>query len=120
MEISELNLQTFTQHWVKRTAARKVLSSTADLAATLSSKSYAKPKFLWPQNHRNGKHSDAMIKDFGAYLDNTQDATHLVAIYIGMQEFIKNRSFDMMYILDEQLRAMEFCIYNGMRFKLRV
>jgi len=58
-------------------------------------------------------HTDAMIKDFRALLDNMQDTTHRAAIYSGMWEFIKHNSRNKTYILDEQLHAMEVCIYHG-------
>jgi len=70
------------------------------------------------QNRRDGKHSDAMIKDFRALLDNTQDATHRAAIYSGMQEFIKHKSHNKTYISDEQLHAMELCIYLGIKVQV--
>jgi hypothetical protein len=35
---------------------------------------------MGPQNRRDGKHPDAIIKDFGALLSNTQEATHRVII----------------------------------------
>jgi len=54
-----------------------------------------------------------MIKDFRALLDNTQNATHRVKIYNGTQEFLKHKSSNKMYISDEQLHAMELCIYDG-------
>jgi hypothetical protein len=56
----------------------------------LSPQSYGKSEFMGPQNRRYGKHPDAMIKDFRALLDNTQDATHRVAIYRVTREFIKH------------------------------
>jgi len=82
-EIRELNLQAVAQRWENSAAACKVFPSCADLAAPLSSQSYAKPEFMGPHNRRDGKHPDAMIKDFRALLDNTQDATHHMAIYSG-------------------------------------
>jgi hypothetical protein len=54
-----------------------------------------------------------MIKDFRALLDNTQDATHSVTIYNGMREFLKHKSRKKTYISDQQLHAMELCIYHG-------
>jgi hypothetical protein len=54
-----------------------------------------------------------MMKDFRALLDNTQDATHRVAIYSGTQEIIKHKSRNKTYISDEQLHAMELCTYHG-------
>ena len=73
---------------------------------------------MGPQNRRDGKHPDAMIKDFRALLDNTQDATHRVAIYSGPQEFIKHKSRNKTYISDEQLHAMELCIYQVIKVQV--
>jgi len=112
-EIRELNLQALAQRRENSAAACKVLPSGPDSAAPLGSQSYAKPEFMMPQNHRDGKHPDAMIKDVRALLDNTQDATHRVAIYSGTREFIKHKCRNMTYILDDQLHAMELCIYHG-------
>jgi len=89
-EIRELNLQALAQHRENSAAACKVLPSGADLAAPLGSQSYAKPEFMGPQNCCDKKHPDAMIKDFRALLNNTQDATHRVAIYSGTRKFIKH------------------------------
>jgi len=112
-EIRELNLQALTQRQENSAATCKVLPSGAGLAAPLRSQSYVKPEFMGPQNCRDGKHPDAMIKDFRALLDNTQNATHRVKIYNGTQEFLKHKSSNKMYISDEQLHAMELCIYDG-------
>jgi len=71
-----------------------------------------------PQNRRDGKHPDTMIKDFRALLDNTQDATHRAAIYRDTWEFIKHKSRNKTYISDEQLHAMEFCIYHGIKVQV--
>jgi len=109
-EIRALNLQALAQRRENGAATCKVIPSGGDLAAPLSSQSYAKPEFMGPQNRHDGKHSDAMIKDFRALLDNTQDATHRVAIYSGTREFIKHKSCNKTYISDEQLHAMELCI----------
>jgi len=73
---------------------------------------------MGPQNRRDGKHPDAMINDFRALLDNTQDAIQRAAIFSGMREFIKHKNRIKTYILDEQLHAMELCIYH--RFKVQV
>jgi len=117
-EIREINLQALAKHWENSAAACKVFSSGADLAAPLSSQSYAKPKFMGPQNRYDGKHPDAMIKDFRALLDNTQDATRRVAIYSGTREFIKHKGRNKTYISDEQLHGIELCIYH--RIKIQV
>jgi len=114
-EKRELNLQALAQRQENSAAACKVLPSHADLAAPLSSQSYVKPKFMGPQNCCDGKHPDAMIKDFRALLDNTQDATHRVAIYSGTRVFIKHKSCNQTYMSDEQLHAMEICIYHGIK-----
>jgi len=73
---------------------------------------------MGPQYRRDGKHPDAMIKDFRALLDNMQDATHLVTIYNGTREFLKHKSRHKTYISDEQLHAMELWIYH--RIKVQV
>jgi len=68
---------------------------------------------MGPQNRRDGKHPDAMIKGFRALLNNTHDAMHRVAIYRGTQEFIRHTSRNKMYISDEQMHAMVLGIYDG-------
>jgi hypothetical protein len=115
---SQSNLQALTQHWENSAAACKVFISGADLAAPLSSQSYAKPEFKGHQTHRDGKHPDDMIKDFRAFLDNTQDATHRTAIYSGTGEYIKHKSRNKTYISDEQLHATELCIYHGIKVQV--
>jgi len=117
-EIGELNLQALAQCWENSAATCKVLPSGADLAAPLGSLSYAKPKLMGPHNRRDGKHPDAMIKDFSALLDNTQDATHRAAIYRGTRKSINHRSHNKTYISDEQLRAMELCLYHGINVQV--
>jgi len=117
-EIRELNLQALAQRPENSAATCKVLPSGADLAAPLSSQSYAKPEFIRPQNRCDGKHSDATIKDFGALLDTTQDATHRVTTYNGTGEFLKHKSCNKTYISDEQLHAMELCIYPGIKVQV--
>jgi len=117
-EIRELNLQALAQRWENSAAASKVLPSSADLAAPLSPQSYAKPKFMGPQNCRDGKHPDAMIKYFRALLDNTQDATHRAAMFSSTWELIKHKSHNKTYISDEQLHAMELCIYHGIKVQV--
>jgi len=117
-EKRELSLQALAQRRENSAAPCKVLPSGADLAAPLSSQSYAKPEFMGPQNRRDGKHPDAIIKDFRELLDNTQDATHRVAIYSGTWEFIKHKSRNKTYMSDEQLHAMELCIYHGIKVQV--
>jgi len=111
--ISQLNLHALAQRHENSPAACNVLPSGTDLAAPLSSQSYAKSKFIGPQNYCDGKHPEVITKDFQALHDNTQDATHSVAIYSHMQEFVKHKSHNKTYISDEQLHAMELCIYHG-------
>jgi hypothetical protein len=118
LEIRELNLQALAQRRENSAATCKVLPAGADLAAPLSSQSYAKPEFMGPQNCRDGKHPDARIKDFRALLHNTPDATHLVTIYNGTREFLKKKSRNKTYISDEQLHAMELCIYHGLKVQV--
>jgi len=117
-EIRQLNLQALAQRWENSTTACKVFPSGADLAAPLSSLMYAKPEFMGPQNHHDGEHPDAIIKDFRALLDNTQDTMHRVAIYSGTQEFIKHKSRNKMCMWDEQLHAMQLCIYHGINVQV--
>jgi len=73
---------------------------------------------MGPQKPRDGKHPDATIKDFRALLDNTQDATHRVAVYSGTRRFVKHKGHNKTYISDEQLHAMELCIHHGMKFQV--
>jgi hypothetical protein len=117
-EVREPKLQGLAQCRENSAAAFKVLPSSADLAAPLSPQSYAKPEFMGPQNRRDGKYPDAMIKDFRALLDNTQDATHHVAIYSSKREFIKHKSHNKTYISDEQLHVIELCIYHGIKVQV--
>jgi hypothetical protein len=59
-----------------------------------------------------------MIKELRALLDNTQDATHRMAIYCGTWEVIKHQSRKKTYISDEQQHAMELCIYHGIKVQV--
>jgi hypothetical protein len=117
-EIRKLNLQALAQCWENSAATSNGFPSGGDLAAPLSSQSYAKPKFLGPHNRRDGKHPDAMIKDISAVLDNTEDAAHREAIYSGTCEFIKHKSQNKTHISDEQLHAMELWIYHGIKVQV--
>jgi hypothetical protein len=105
--VSELNLEALAQHRENSAAACKVLPSGADLAAPLGSQSYAKTEFMQPQNRCDGKHPDAMIKDFGALCDTTSEATHCATLYSGIREFLKHKSRNYTYMSDEQLHAMK-------------
>jgi len=117
-EIKELNLQALAQRRENSSTPCKVLPSGADLAAPQSPQAYAKPEFMGPQNRRDGNHPDAMITDFRALLNNTQDATHRTAISSGTREFIQHQSRNKTYISDEQLHAMELCIYHGIKVQV--
>jgi len=117
-EIRELNLHALTQGWENSTPASKVLPPGADMAAPLSPQTYVKHEFMGPQNRRDVIHPDAIIKDIRALLDNTQHATHRVAIYSGTREFINHKSHNKTYISDEQLHAMELCIYHGIKVQV--
>jgi hypothetical protein len=59
-----------------------------------------------------------MIKDFGALLDNTQDAMHCVAIHRGTREVMKQKIHNKTYISDEHLHTMELCIYHGIKVQV--
>jgi len=100
-EMRELNLQALAQCRENSAAACKVFPSRADLGAPLSPQSYVKPEFMGLQNRRDGNHPDAMIKDFRALLENTQNAMHRAAIYSGTREYIKHKSRNKTYISDE-------------------
>jgi len=117
-KMTELNLQALAQRRENIAAASKVLLSGADLAYPLGSQSYAKAEFMGPQNCCDGRHADAIIKDFRALLDNTQDPTHRVAISGGTREFIKYTSRYKMYISDEQMHAMDLCIDHGIEVQV--
>jgi len=117
-EIRELDLLAFTQRRENSAASCKVLPSGADLAAPLSSESYAKPELMGPQYRCDGTHPDAMIKDWRPLLDNTLDAIHRVEIYSGAQEFFNRKSCNKMYISDEQLHTIERCIYHGSKVQV--
>jgi len=97
-EIRELNLQALTQRRQNSVATCNLLPSSADLAVPLSSQSYAKAEFMWPQIRRDGTHPDTMFKDFRALLDNMQDATHHVTIYNGTWKFIEHKGHTKTYI----------------------
>ena len=109
-QIRVINLEALAQHPGNSAATCNVLPSGTDLAAPLSSQSYAKPKFMGPHNRHDEKHPDNMIKDFQALLDNTQDAMRRVTIYNGTGEFLKHTSRDNPYLSHEQLHAKELCI----------
>jgi len=117
-EIREHNLQALSTRWENSATACNVLPSGTALAAPLCSHSSEKPKFMGPQNPHDGKHTDPMIKDFRALLENTQDITPHVAIYTGTWEFIKHKSHNKTYISDEQLHAMELCIQHGIKIQV--
>ena len=59
-----------------------------------------------------------MIKDFRALLDNMQDATHRVAMNLSTREYIRYKSRNKTYMLDEQPHAMELCIYHGIKVQV--
>ena len=108
----ELHLPALAQHWENSVAACKVIASGDDLAAPLSLQSYGKPEFMGPHNRHDGVHPDDMINDFRTLLDNTEDPMHCVAIYSGTPKFIKQKGGNKTYISDEQLHAIELCIYH--------
>jgi len=114
-EIRELYPLARAQRRENSTANWKFLRSGAGRAAPLSSQSNAKPELIWPQNCRDGKHPDAMIKEFRALLDHTQDMIHRMAIYSGRRECIKHMSRNKMNISDIQLHAMELYMSDGIK-----
>jgi hypothetical protein len=56
-----------------------------------------------------------MIKDFRALLNHTHDTTHCIAIFHSTWVFIKHMSHKKRNIPDEQLQAMEHCMYHGIK-----
>jgi hypothetical protein len=114
-QIRELNIQALAQHWENSAAACNVFPSWDERVASLSSQSYAIPKFMGPQNRRNGKHPDPMVIDFRALHDNTQDAMHHMTIFSATHEFVKCKSRNKSYISNEQLHVIELCIYHGIK-----
>jgi len=110
--VADVNHLALAWRWKNIAAAFKIFPSGADLAAPLSSQSYAKPEFIGPQTRGDGKDADTMSKDFRALLNNTQHATHRTALYSGTFEFMKHKSRNKMYQFDEQLHAMELGIYH--------
>jgi len=117
-EIRELHLQALAQHWKNSPAACNILPSGPDLAAPLSSQSYVKPGFMGPQNRRDRTHPDSIIKDSRAWLDNMQNATHHIAIYNSIRPIMKPTSCNKTYISEEQLHAMELCVYPGIEVQV--
>jgi len=73
---------------------------------------------MGPQNHRDGKPPEAMIKHFRAVCINMQDTLHRLAIYSGRLEFIKHKSRNKTYISDKQLHTMELCIYHDIEVQV--
>jgi hypothetical protein len=73
---------------------------------------------MGPQNRRDGKYPDSMIKDFRGLLDNTQDATHRAALYSSTREFTQHKGQNKTYLSDEQLHSMELCICHGINFQV--
>jgi len=116
--VSVQRVEALTQRGENSVPSCKVLPSGADLAGPLSPQSYAEPEFMGPHNRHDGKHPDAMIKDFRELLDNTQDATHRAAIYCCTREFIKHQSHTKTYIPDEQLHAIDLCIHHGIKLQV--
>jgi len=117
-KIRDLTLQALAHHRENSAATCKVLPFGSNLAAFLSSQSYAQPEFMGPQTRRHGKHPDAMINHLRALFDNTQEATHHVAIYNCTGHFIKHKSRNKTNISDQQLHAMELCIFHGIKVQV--
>jgi hypothetical protein len=73
---------------------------------------------MGPQIRRYRKHPEGIIKDFRALLDIIEDAMHRVTIYNGTGEFLKHKSSNKTYISDDQLHAMELCIYHRLQVQV--
>jgi hypothetical protein len=74
-----------------------------------------KSKFMGPQNHHEGNHPDAMIKDLRALLNNAPYAMQHMVKFCGPRKFINDKSRNNAYISDEQLQALELCVYHGIK-----
>jgi hypothetical protein len=73
------------------------------------------PEFMGPPNCLDGEDPDAMINDFSAFVNNTQDTMHHVAIFSGTRESMKHMSRNKTYIWEEQLHALELSIVHGIK-----
>jgi len=51
-----------------------------------------------------------MISDFWAFVDNIEDQSGRVTIYISMEELLKRMSGKKMDISDDQPHAIELCL----------
>ena len=60
-----------------------------------------------------------MVKNFKALLDNTQDATHPLAIFSSAREFVTHKSRSTTFLSDEQLQVMELCFYHGIKDQVK-
>jgi hypothetical protein len=118
VEIRQLNLQAVTQRGENSAATCNVPSSGTDLATPLNSQLYTKPELKGLQHCRDGNYPDLIIEDFREFLYNWQDSTHCVTLFKGTREILKHERPNMTYILDEQLHAMELCIYHGINVQL--
>jgi hypothetical protein len=79
-----------------------------------------KPEVLATQYRHTGKHPESVIKGFRVLLDNMQDAKHRLAMYSSTMEFMNDMGRNRTYISDEQLHAMELCIYHYIRVQVEV
>jgi len=70
------------------------------------------------QNCRDGNNPYDMIRHFSSLLDTTQNRTHHMTMYNGTREFFKYKSRNKMDLSDEQLLAMELCIYQGINYQV--
>ena len=113
-EIRELNLQVVTQSEENYIAACTVLPSGTDVAAPLSVQFCAKHEFMQHPTCWDRKHPAVMITDFRALLENTRHATHSEAMESVIWQFMKQKRCTKTYILNEQLHAVELCIYHSL------
>jgi hypothetical protein len=54
-----------------------------------------------------------MINHSRVVLENTKDASHCVALHSGAWKSFTHMSCNKTYISDDQLHALEVCIYHG-------
>jgi hypothetical protein len=73
---------------------------------------------MGPQTFQDWKHPNAVMKVFGGLLVDLHDLMYYGALYKGTWEFIKHKSHNMMYILDEQRHPKELCINHGIKIQV--
>jgi hypothetical protein len=76
-----------------------------------------KAEFMALYSRHDGNHPDAMIKDFRTLHNISPDQTHHMSMFSGIWEFLNNKLQHKLYILEEQLHAMEFGICHSLKLQ---